>query len=342
MTPSLPRAHGAPLSKARLRAVPEDFQVTEILGFEPSGTGEHLFVAIRKRDWTTEAVAKHLAERCGVPRRAVEYAGMKDRRAVTEQWFSVHLPGREADLAVGESLADGVSVRALTRNDRKLRRGALAGNRFRLVLRDVDATDYRLSLRLRKIAYRGVPNYFGEQRFGRDGDNVARAREWFEGRWRPRGRHVRSVLLSAVRAELFNRVLAARVADGTWDRLLPGDAAQLDGRGSLFSVEATTPELAARAARLDVHPTGPLPGRGKAIAGTEIAAWEAGVLEAERELVNGLEQAGLEAARRALRLRVAGLRWHSPSAGVLVIGFSLPAGAYATSVVRELVEAADS
>lgn len=336
MNDSLPYAHGAPLGGARLRVQPEDFRVDEVLGFAPSGRGEHLFVRVRKRARTTEQVAGLLARAAGVPKSAVSYAGMKDKWAVTEQWFSLHLPGREAPLSVGE-LEEGVEILEIARHDKKLRRGVLKGNRFRLRLREVTAAPEPLSRRLWRIARFGVPNYFGEQRFGRDGDNVEQARAMLAGRFRPRDRALRGILLSAARSQLFNEVLAARLRRGDWDRPLPGELIMLDGRHSLFPCEQPDAEIARRAAALEIHPTGPLVGQGGPLPSGAVAEFEREILSGEQELIDGLAQAGLEGARRALRLRVADLAWWFPAPGEIELSFGLTAGAYATVVVRELV-----
>lgn len=338
----LPYAAGGPLGSALLRVQPEDFRVEELPGFEPSGSGEHLFLRVRKRGLTTDMAAADLARAFGVRRNMVSYAGMKDRWAVTEQWFSLHLPGHTEAPPLGE-LTPGLEVLAYTRNNRKLRRGALAGNRFRLRLREVSAAPAALSARLAWIARHGVPNYFGYQRFGRDGDNVALAAAWFAGDYRPRNRQLEGILLSAARAQLFNQVLAARLADGSWNRPRPGDLMMLDGRGSVFPVTAAEElaELGRRALQQQIHPTGPLPGRGGTQPSGEVAALEATQLASAQALVDGLQRHGVDAARRALRLRVAGLAWHFPAPGVLELSFSLTSGAYATSVLRELVDATD-
>lgn len=337
-TTALPFAHGQPLGSARLRSVPEDFFVDENLGFAPSGQGEHLFLRIRKRGRTTDQVAGFLAKALGVPRRAVSYAGMKDKWAVTQQWFSVHLPGQEIVVPLGE-FGPGIEVLEAIRHDKKLRRGTLRGNRFRLRLRAIDAPAATISARLARISRYGVPNYFGEQRFGRRGDNVEQARALLAGRQRPRNRSLRGILLSAARSHLFNQVLARRVQEGLWDQALEGDLLMLDGRKSLFPAPVIDAALRQRLAVQDIHPTGPLSGRDGPVAMAAAAELEQQVLAAEAELVAGLASAGLEGARRALRLRVANLSWRFPAPGELELGFELPAGAYATSVVREIFTA---
>lgn len=329
-----PRAHGDAVLAARFRERHEDFVVEEIAGFEPSGQGEHLLLTIEKRGLNTAEVARRLAAWAGVRDVAIGYAGLKDRHAVTRQRFSVHLPGRDApDTASLEG--EGLRVLSSARHSRKLPRGALAGNRFELLLREVQGDREAIAGRLEAISRDGVPNYFGEQRFGRAGDNVEQALAMFAGR-RVR-REERSLLLSAARSELFNRVLVARVAEGSWNTGLEGEVWMLDGRRSVFGPESPTPELQARCAGFDIHPTGPLWGRGelrtqgacRALEDAILAAGDAPALRA------GLEAAGLEQERRALRMRPAALAWQWEADG-LRLAFELPPGAYATTVLAEL------
>ena len=333
--PSLPRAHGDAVVSAAIRTTPEDFLVEELPGFEPSGSGEHLLLTIEKRGMNTVFAARRLAQWARVPEMAVSYAGLKDRHAVTRQRFSVHLPKKIApDIATLES--DDFRVLEHAWHSRKLPRGALAGNRFVLLLRGVHADRDVIERRLQSIALRGVPNYFGEQRFGRKGDNVDQALAMFAGR-RVR-REERTLLLSAARSELFNRVLAARVRAGNWDAGLEGEVWSLDGSRSVFGPEPYTDELARRVAAFDIHPSGPLWGRGELRSRGEAAAIEMRELAGDDAfaLRAGLEQAGMEQERRALRLRPGDLAWRWRDGGDLELAFTLPPGAYATVVLAEL------
>lgn len=332
---ALPLAFGEPLLSAAIRTVPEDFQVDELSAFEATGEGEHLLLEIRKRGANTVAVAKRLAQWAGTPEMGVSYAGQKDRHAVTTQRFSVHLPKRVSpDIATLES--DEIHVVSATWHNRKLQRGALAGNRFRLVLRDVQGDVAAIDARLQTIAARGLPNWFGEQRFGRDGGNVPAALAMFGGR-RVR-QDQRSMLLSAARSALFNRVLAARVEQGNWDRPLEGEVWMLDGSRSVFGPEPMSEVLAERLARFDIHPSGPLWGVGELRSTGEALALESAALADEQALAlrAGLEAAGLKQERRSLRLRPELLQhqWLQPD--VLEISFALPPGCYATAVLHEL------
>lgn len=331
----LPLAFGDALLRADIRTTPEDFQVDELPAFEPSGEGEHLLLTVRKRGANTVHVAKLLAKWAGLPEMGVSYAGMKDRHAVTTQRFSVHLPKRVApDIAALAS--DEVEVVDATWHNRKLQRGALAGNRFRLVLRNVQGDAKAIDERLSLIAARGLPNWFGEQRFGRDGGNVPAALAMFGGRRvRP---DQRSLLLSAARSALFNQVLAERVAQGNWDGPLDGEVWMLDGSRSVFGPEPWTDLLADRLGRFDIHPSGPLWGEGELRSSGAAAELERGAISDEQslQLREGLEGARLKQERRALRLRPANLQHRWLDTDVLELTFALPPGCYATAVLHEL------
>ncbi len=332
---ALPCAWGGPVGTAWLRCRAEDFVVEEVLGFDPAGEGQHRLLWVEKRHRNSDEVARALARLAGVRPLAVGYAGRKDRHALTRQWFSVDLAGRpEPDW---EALPlTGVRVLAVHRHRRKLQRGALRGNRFQLRLRAVAADRSALEARLRRIAEGGFPNYFGEQRFGRQGANLERARRWFEGRYRPRGAGERGMLLSAVRSHLFNRVLAARVADGTWNRLLCGEAPMLDGRQATFRLAWPEAAEQARCRRLEIHPSGPLWGVGPVLVGGALARLEARLCGRPPGWTEGLARARLRPARRPLRVRAAALRWHWDGAD-LCLRFDLPAGSFATALLRELL-----
>ena len=336
-TADLPFAWGGPAGEGVIRAAAEDFEVVEELGFEPSGEGEHLLVTLTKRELNTAEVARRLARVAELRPRDVSYAGLKDRMAVTTQTFSLHLPGRpDPDLG---ALEDGnIRILVATRHHRKLRRGALRGNRFRLRIRHFHGDEELLAQRLGTIAAEGVPNYFGSQRFGRGGGNLQRAGALFRGELRRVKREQRSIWLSSVRAFLFNRVLAERVGQGNWNRCLPGEVLQPEGSQAQFP-ESGEEALAPRLKSGEVHPTGPLWGRsGRSLEPeAEVAALEARVLEPLDFWKQGLVRAGLEMDRRPLRLLVHELEW-SLQGEELVLGFRLGKGSYATSVLRELIQ----
>lgn len=336
MNDGLPaRAHGEAVLTARIRSVPEDFAVDEIDAFAASGAGEHLLLTVEKRGMNTAFAAKRIAAWAGVAESAIGYAGLKDRHALTRQRFSVWIPKKIAP-HIDALQSEDLRVLEHAWHSRKLPRGALAGNRFALTLREVAGDVAAIESRLRVIAERGVPNYFGEQRFGRGGDNVSKALSMFAGR--RVAREERGHLLSAARSELFNRVLAARVAASCWDTGLDGEVWVLDGSRSVFGPEPWSDALAERLARFDIHPSGPLWGRGELRTQADAQALELATLDDAhlRALRDGLERVGMDQERRALRLRPGDLDFDWPEPGVLHLRFSLPAGCYATTVLAEL------
>jgi tRNA pseudouridine13 synthase len=327
------RAHGAAVLSARFRATPEDFRVDELPGFAPSGEGEHLLLTVEKRGMNTAFAAKRIAAWAGIQEMGVGYAGLKDRHAVTTQRFSVHLPRRVApDLDLLQS--DDLRVLESSWHNRKLPRGALAGNRFDLVLREVGGERAAIEARLVAIAAQGVPNSFGEQRFGRAGDNVEAARRMFAGRRVKR--EERSMLLSAARSELFNAVLSARIAEGRWAGGLEGEVWMLDGTHSVFGPEPPSAELEARATAQDIHPTAPMWGRGELRSAARVREIEEAAVAPYADLREGLEAAGLKQERRALRMRVQHLSHEWLADDALRLRFELEPGSYATEVLAEL------
>lgn len=332
---NVPTALGEPLGHATLRRVPEDFLVREWLGFEADGEGDHVLLRVRKRGANTFWVAKQLARIAKVAPRDVGYAGLKDRDAVAEQAFTVPLRsaiGLEWSGVGGE----GFEVLAAARHKRKLKRGALRGNEFVIVLRDFTGSMSALEARLRAIATQGVPNYFGPQRFGRDGNNLQVAYRWFEGGTAPDDRLQRGFAISAARSALFNAVVAERIRGQTWNRLLDGDLANLDGTGSIFAVESVDDTLAQRCEMLDIHPTGPL-WHGASSATGGVHALESKIAAELTVLARGLASVGLEAERRALRVRVADLR-STVEGNDVTLSFRLPRGAFATAVLHEMLD----
>ncbi|WP_018140538.1 tRNA pseudouridine(13) synthase TruD [Thioalkalivibrio sp. ALJ7] len=330
----------APLT-ATIKARPEDFRVEEIPATLPEGSGEHVWLEIEKTLLNSEDVAVWLARESGAGRGRVSYAGRKDRQAVTRQWFSVQCPPEsEPDWetrasawnAAREAAGEPGAVRVLqvARHARKLRTGHLKGNRFEIRLSDVEGDRDAAETILEAIRRGGIPNYFGVQRFGRD--NLAKARAWLGGGRAPRSRNQRSLLLSAARSAIFNAVLAERVRRGDWDRLLPGDVANLEGSGSVFPVAEVGAELEGRCQSLDIHPTGPLWGSGASQTDGEVQALEAAMATREPELAEGLVRTDVKAARRALRMVPGAVDWRW-EADDLVLLLELGAGEYATGVI---------
>jgi tRNA pseudouridine13 synthase len=332
----MPFAYGGPAGRGRIRATPEDFQVDEVLGFEADGEGEHVMLHLRKRETNTLWLAGQIARLAGVPRREVSHAGLKDRHALTTQWFSVRLAGREEpDWRELESAQ--IELLDAVRHRRKLRTGALRGNRFTLTIRELDADAASLEQRLLQLRSSGMPNYFGEQRFGHDYANLQQADALFGSRLGRIERKLRGLLISAARSQLFNQVLAARMRLGCWNTPLDGDYMKLAGSRSGFAIEVVDEEVLRRCRGLDVHPSGPLWGRGRPKVGGAALDLEQRVLEPFADWRDGLEHVGLEQDRRPLRIAVADLDWNFTDAKTLGLSFSLPAGSYATVLLRELI-----
>ena len=357
---SVLRAYPSLGVSAKFKSVAEDFIVEEQVPIELSGEGEHCWVYIQKRECNTDWVAQKLADFCDVKRMAVSYAGLKDRHALTSQWFSVQLPGKptpdwqafasqflEGRDSSGES-EESISIIESVRHNRKLQRGALKGNRFRITLRDLsDSSDHvfdQLQQRCEQIASRGVPNYFGDQRFGRAHSNLEQAEKMFQRRKNRLSKHKRGLYLSAARSWLFNRILSERVARGTWDKQIEGDAFMLDGSSACFrsdvqagdtnAVEARG-ELDDRLIRKDIHPTAVLWGEGNAMVSGEAEQLERGIIDQYEVLRDGLVAARVKAMRRACRVIPAGMRGERVDDN-FVVSFELPAGSYASVVMAEI------
>jgi tRNA pseudouridine13 synthase len=361
----VPRAFGVSLGTGRLRIEPEDFIVDEDLGFAPAGAGAHVLVRVRKRGANTEWVAGQIARHASCRPHDVGFAGLKDRHAVTTQWFSVPSPRGAA--YVGDTIArlagakgEGYEVLEAHAHAKKLPRGALAGNRFTIRVRDVAARagarnhavsadaldavrsaaaggvaalDAAITARIAAISRAGLPNFFGPQRFGRDGANLRKIAPDLSA-VHPRER---TYVLSAARSLVFNAVLAERVNDGSWCRLEPGDVANLDGTGSVFPVDAVDETLTNRVAALDVHPTGPMWGRGEPLSQGRVRDLEQRVGAELADACALVIAAGMNQERRALRLSVRELDWERQGEDV-VVRFWLTKGSFATTVLRELFD----
>lgn len=335
-----PRAYGAPLASATFRQQLSDFCVDEELRFEPSGEGAHHLLLIEKRNINTDIVCHKLRRFAEVNPTDIGYAGKKDRFAIARQWFSVQLPLlKEIDWT--EFNDDEVTVLEMTRHDKKLRIGAVKQNHFKITLRDISfkegADKYSLEQRIEQIQQQGFANYFGEQRFGHNGDNLARGVDLLLANKKLKNRNLQGLLFSAVRSFLFNQVVAKRIEAGQFTELLDGDYVQLDGSESGFTVQNLSQELPRFTAK-DIHPTAPMPGRGRSQVLVQAAEFESAVLEPFQPIIDALERRGLNGERRAIRVFPQNviLQWHNDN--TLELAFSLSKGAFATSLLRELFE----
>ncbi len=306
-----PCANGQPQAVGQFRVQPEDFIVDEVLGFEPTGEGEHCVLHICKRGENSDWIAKQIAELAGVQQMDVSYCGRKDRHAVTTQWFSIYL-GTRPEANWLQLNSDSVRVLAVSRHARKLRRGDHQGNDFQLRLRQVVGDHADIDARLQRISQHGVPNYYGEQRFGRDGGNLPLAQRMLMENFRIKDKQKQGLILSAARSYLFNLVLAARVATGTWYESVDGEVVA------------------------DGLPTGPLWGRGRSQAQAQALVVEQQVLAKWPGWCDALEHKGLSQERRALVLIPKALSWVWQDDD-LVVKFGLDSGDFATSLLREVL-----
>ncbi len=346
MLPELTYLHGKPQSSGLLRSQKSDFKVFEQLPFSPIGEGEHLFIHIRKTGANTVFVARELAKYFKVKEQLVSYAGLKDRFAVTEQWFGVHVPGKQLfdlqDLDI-----EGVEVLEYARHNKKLRTGALTGNRFELILRNVTNLE-ELQHRWKDIVAQGVPNYFGEQRFGIDGGNIDKALSLFSGT-KVKDKKKRGMYLSAARSCIFNSIISERIQQNIFAQLQQGDVLMLSGTQSVFHLDEVDESILQRFIDKDVDITATMWGAGELMTSDKPKALEEKVSEKYNEFSLGLPRFGLKQERRRIRLlvqdadiQVLSNEQNSESNLPSVkVNFTLPAGSYATTVLRELIDYQD-
>ena len=321
-----------PKQTALLKAECADFVVKEQLGYDMSGDGEFVAVKVRKTDCNTLFVGEQLAKFAGISARNMSYAGLKDRKAVTEQWFSLQMPGQPTPDFSQFSL-EGVEILEVTRHQRKIRIGSLQGNHFEILLRNAEETD-KLKERLDFLAKNGFPNYFTEQRFGRDGNNLTQALRWANGEIKVKDRNKRSFYLSAARSEIFNLILSKRMELDLAQQILLGDVLQLNGSHSWFVVDESEDlaQLQQRLAQQDVLLTAPLIGEEDKSA----VDFENEIFAQHQALFALMRQERMKAARRPILMHPQHFQWQFEPNG-LRLQFALPAGSYATALIRELV-----
>ena len=321
-----------PKQTALLKAECADFVVKEQLGYDMSGDGEFVAVKVRKTDCNTLFVGEQLAKFAGISARNMSYAGLKDRKAVTEQWFSLQMPGQPTPDFSQFSL-EGVEILDVTRHQRKIRIGSLQGNHFEILLRNTEETD-ELKERLDFLAKNGFPNYFTEQRFGRDGNNLTQALRWANGEIKVKDRNKRSFYLSAARSEIFNLIVSKRMELDLAQQILLGDVLQLNGSHSWFVVDESEDlaQLQQRLAQQDVLLTAPLIGEEEKSA----VDFEHKIFAQHQALFTLMRQERMKAARRAILMQPQHFQWQFEPNG-LRLQFALPAGSYATALIRELV-----
>lgn len=328
--------YSAPAATALLRHQAQDFIVDEQLNFTPSGAGEHILLQIEKTGQNTQFVAKQLAELTQLRARDISYAGLKDRHAITRQWFCFKWPIKQA-LPWQEWQLEGCRILTMVRHYRKLRLGALKANSFQIRLRQVSDPQSVIN-RIEQVK-QGVPNYYGEQRFGINGGNLSLAKQLFAGH-SIADRKLRGLALSAARSYLFNQQLSARIKQGLFNQIIAGDVLQLSGTASVFKAPQVDDELNQRLKNQDLSITAVLPGMGDSMATADSLAFEQQVLAQHPDLINGLIDYRLKQERRSMRIIPQQLQFAIDQQDI-TLSFSLPAGCFATSVLRELVQYQD-
>lgn len=333
----------APSATGLFKQAPEDFQVYENLGYAFSGDGEHQFILVEKVNNNTAFVAEQLAKYTGLPLRQVTYAGRKDKYALTQQWFGLHAPGK-ADFDFSRLDLPGVRVLEQHRHNKKLKTGQLKGNRFVIRLKAVSDAD-AVTAKLDTVKTTGVPNYYGEQRFGvmrtsdigeqLKGGNLALAERMVNGE-AIRNRNKRSMALSALRSWLFNEVISARIEAGIFDTVQDGDALALTGSNSFFINDGSDANVQQRYTQQDLSPTAPLWGAGRLACTKAVAELENKIASRYQAVSDFLANAGLKQERRAIKIWPQQLEWQCVD-DTLTISFSLPGGCYATTVLRECI-----
>ena len=374
-TAKLPQPMQPPLKQATYKAHTTDFVVNELLPLAFTGEGEHLWLHIQKSGMNTAYLAKLLSEWAEIPLRDVGFSGLKDRHALTTQWFSLRIPKKQlpdsefapVDISANES----VTILEQQWHNKKLNRGTHRANQFIITLRDIEfadvdnafsnpeqllSTKQAVEQHLTTISQSGVPNYFGSQRFGRSGNNIREALSLFarpvpearlpsnKGKRKRVPREQNTMELSAARSLIFNKILAVRVGDGSWNTGLAGEVFNLDGSGSIFASDEIDDTLQGRLESGDIHPTAVLWGTANDKVSGQAAAMETDIVAQSpllTQLATGLDQRHIKAQRRALRLPIEALSWQwqdIEGAQVLVLNFTLTTGSFATSVLASLVQ----
>lgn len=329
--------YGPAVERGSIKHYPQDFAVFEELGFEPSGEGEHLFLQVEKAGLGTFELLQRIARDYAIAPAAIGFSGLKDKHALSTQWFSLQLPGRAP---IPQAAGDGYRVVRAARHQRKLRRGSHRANRFRIVIRELDRFSDSCRQQLNQIETGGMANYFGEQRFGREGDNVEQALQQLRSRRLKRQR--RGMLLSALRSCMFNQILARRIADGIWREPLDGDVFMLRGSHSIFT-EAVDAALLQRYRELDISSCASLYGAGDSRLGGRAREIEETIFAGHGEMTQCLDRFEARLQMRALRVAPEDLEFdYDAVKKTLRLEVCLPAGSYLTTLLEHFVRVDDA
>ena len=330
-----------------IRTKPQDFKVTELNDIELSGAGEHLWLYIEKIDSNTDWVAKQLSNVCQTPRRQVGFAGLKDRHAVTQQWFSIQLPKISDIEKIQSALPDAINIIDHGKHSKKIKVGQLNYNQFEIVIRNIKSNDkndnrnnkrQQIEKNIQNIKDDGVPNYFGPQRFGHDMGNIQKAQDWFSGSYKVKTKNLKSILISTARSHIFNTIVAQRINEKTWDTAITGDILQLNKSHSWFAAsDASATEIAERLKVFDIHLTAAMWGEDQTQSTESCAILEKQIAALFPIYQQGFEKFRLKQDRRAMRICPIDLE-HEWINDNLKLTFKLLPGAYATGIIREILD----
>ncbi|MDA1138330.1 MAG: tRNA pseudouridine(13) synthase TruD [Planctomycetota bacterium] len=330
ITDGLPGIGGA------LKVEPSHFIVEEIPLYEPEGEGEHIYVTLRREGQTTRQVQMELCRLFELHDQAVGCAGLKDKHARTTQTFSLHMPGDEQQVAERIQAEMDVEMFSAKRHLNKLKTGHLIGNRFTILVVNVEDAALGLAERIAaKLNKFGLPNFYGEQRFGRDGENAKTGKEILKGK-RLRKHWLRKLMLSAYQSQMFNEWLVARMERGWFGEILAGDVARKEETGGMFDVEDAQTDQA-RFMDREISYTGPIFGKKMRKASGLPGDLEEAILAGEEVTLEQFRKAKVDGTRRRACLFLADLSLSQQSGG-LSFSFSLPKGSYATTVMREFMK----
>ena len=342
----------APAVSAKLKVALPDFKVEENLGFEPTSSGEHIFLKVKKINLSTLDVTRKLSEITGLKMSSIGYSGMKDKRGECVQWFSIPFQ-EELENLIGSLENDQLMVITKHLNARKLRIGSHKENNFRIKLRDCRGERSEFERRLYRMMEQGIPNYFGVQRFGKHMNNIRTMMDLaqerpnlltpeFSKKRMAKSVINKSMLISAARSYMFNQVLSTRIKSGNWNEYVPGDVINLNGTDSYFLVanDQWDDTLEERLNNFDIHISGPLAGiiaqEYKYVTKSKAADIEGVCLMKFRPLLKKMIEMNVLASRRPMRFRPKDLRWSWEGDDILDLSFSLRRGCYATSLLREV------
>ncbi len=326
-----------------IRNKPEDFQVTELNDIDLSGEGEHLWLYIQKTSNNSIWVSKQLANVCQVPQKQVAFAGQKDRHAITKQWFSIQLPKISDPDKIQSALGEGIQIIKSGKHSRKIKTGQLDANAFEIVIRDITGDKQQIENNIQNIIKNGVPNYFGSQRFGHDMGNITKCQDWFAGKYKVKSRNLKSLLISTARSHIFNLIVAKRIQQNTWDKCINGDILQLNKSHSWFpSSDASADEIKKRLNEFDIHLSAAMWGIDAVQSLDDCAQLENSIAKDFPIYQQGFEKFRLKQDRRAMRICPLDFKHLWQDENTLQINFKLLPGAYATGIMREILNIKDA